>query len=155
MLIDHKGVRRYSLALLVCSVLLVMFPGGSPAQELDGIPEHVVKVALNPKSTVVYSGVMRKQVAAMGDAAAVAITKVLGGERPQTDIVDRILFVIEISFESPEAIVSKADQKPRTALFVLASLEQQPLNPEQKKRLVHLTKKLKTLDTGQKGESLN
>ena len=84
----------------------------------------------------------------MGDAAAVAITRVLAGERPQADIVDRILLVIEFSFESPEVIVNQADQKPRAALFVLAFLDQQPLRTEQRTRLLHLRKKLKTPASG-------
>jgi hypothetical protein len=144
MLHDRKVIPR-TAHFVVCLVVLVVMRSTSFAQELDGIPEHVIKVALNPRSSVIYSGVMRKQLMRMGDAAAVAITKVLTGERPQADIVDRILLAIEISFESPEAIVNQADRKPQTALFVLASLDRQPLSTEQRKRLVQLEKKLKTL----------
>ena len=125
--------------------LLLLLPATfSLAQELDGIPEHVVNVALNPKSAALYSGVMRKQLAPMGDAAAVAITKALSGERLRPEIVDRILLVIEFAFESPEAIVDLANLKPQTALFVLAYLDQQPLSAAQRERLVVLRKKLKT-----------
>jgi hypothetical protein len=88
---------------------------------------------------------MRKQLMAMGDAASVAITRILAGELPQTDTVDRMLLVIEFSFDSPEAIVNPDDQKPRTALFVLASLDQQKLGTEQKKRLRHLRTMLEAL----------
>jgi hypothetical protein len=141
---DSKGT-RYIAALVAFLSVLVILTSCSPGQELDGIPEHVVKAALDPKSDVIYSGVMRKQLTPMGDAAAVAVTKVLAGERPQADVVDRILLVIEISFESPQAILIQTDQKPKTAFFVLASLELQPLSTEQEKRLMQLRKKLKIL----------
>ena len=112
------------------------------------MPEHVVKVALNPKSEAIYSGVMRKQLMPMGDAAAVAITRVLAGKRPQSDTVDRVFLIIEFSFDSPEAIVNQADRKPKTALFVLASLDQQALSTKQKKHLIELRMKLEGLDSG-------
>jgi hypothetical protein len=133
--------------LIACGVFLVL-PNSSPAQELDGVPEHVVKAALNPKSEVIYSGVMRKQLMPMGDSAAVAITRVLAGERPQADTVDRVLLIIESSFDSPEAIVNQADQKPKTALFVLTSLDRQTLSTEQRKRLSQLRAKLEALGSG-------
>lgn len=80
-------------------------------------------MALNLNSSVIYTGVMRKQLVSMGNSAAVAITKVLAGEHPQADTVDRVLPIIESSFESPEASVNRADEQPKTALFVLASLD--------------------------------
>src|ERR1700751_4480719 len=133
---DRKSVMIVAI-LVACGVFLVL-PNSSSAQELDGVPEHVVKVALNPTSEAIYSGVMRKQLMPMGDAAAVAITRVLAGKRPQSDTVDRVLLIIEFSFDSPEAIVNQADGKPKTALFVLASLDQQALSTEQKKHLSEL-----------------
>jgi hypothetical protein len=135
--------RQFIRFLVACLAVFLVSPNSSPAQELDGVPEHVVKAALNPKSEVIYGGIMRKQLMPMGDAAAVAITKVLADERTSADIVDRILLIIEISFDSPEAIVSQADQKPKTALFVLASLDQRPLGVVQRRHLAELTKKLK------------
>jgi hypothetical protein len=138
----------YIPALVACLISLVISPSSSSAQELDGIPEHVVKAALNPKSSVIYSGIMRKQLMPMGDAAAVAVTRVLAGERPQADAVDRVLLIIEFSFDSPEAIANQADQQPKTALFVLASLDQQHLSVEQRNHLVQLRKKLKSLASG-------
>jgi len=131
-LYDPNGM-RHIVVLAACLALACTLSSSSRAQELDGSPEQIVKVALNPKSTVIYTGWMRKQLAPMGDAAAVAITKGLAGERPRADIVDRVLFVIEFAFDSPEAIVNQADQKPKTALFVLAFLNQEALSTEQKK----------------------
>jgi len=136
------------IAILVACAVFSVLPNGSSAQELDGVPEHVVKVALNPKSEAIYSGVMRKQLMPMGDAAAVAITRVLAGKRPQSDTVDRVFLIIEFSFDSPEAIVNQADRKPKTALFVLASLDQQALSTEQKKHLIELRMKLEGLASG-------
>jgi len=140
----RRSPLRYIAALVACLVMLVVSPSSSSAQDLDGIPEHVVKAALDPKSEVIYSGIMRKQLVRMGDAAAVAITRVLAGERPQADTADRILLIIEFSFDSPEAIANQADQRPKSTLFVLASLDQQHLSVEQRKRLVVLRMKLKS-----------
>jgi len=140
---DRRSVILIAI-LVACGVFSVL-PNSSPAQELDGVPEHVVKAALNPKSEVIYSGVMRKQLMPMGDAAAVAITRVLAGKRPQPDTVNRVLLIIEFSFDSPEAIVNQADRKPKTALFVLASLDHQELSTEQRKHLSELRMKLETL----------
>ena len=140
--------RRFAMfiaTLVACLVVFFVLPDSSPAQELDGVPEHVVTAALNPKSEVIYSGVMRKQLIRMGDAAAVAITRVLAGKRPQSDTVNRVLLIIEFSFDSPEAIVDEADQNPKTALFVLASLDQQALSTEEKKHLTELRMKLEAL----------
>jgi hypothetical protein len=145
-LMSHDSKRvRYIATLVACLVVLVVLPCSSIAQELDGVPEHVIKAALNPKSEVIFSGIMRKQLMPMGDAAAVAITKVLAGRRPQPDAVDRVLLIIEFSFDSPEAILNQADQKPKTALFVLASLDQQALSTEQRKSLGQLRAKLEAL----------
>jgi hypothetical protein len=141
---DHKEL-RYIAILGACLAALSFLTNSLPAQELDGVPDHVVKAALDPKSEVIYTGIMRKQLMRMGDAAAVAITRVLAGKRPQPDTVDRVLLVIEFSFDSPEAIVNQTDQKPKTALFVLASLDQQALSVEQKKHLSELRMKLETL----------
>ena len=144
MLRDRRLV-RVSTILVACLAVFFVFSDSSSAQELDGVPEHVVEAALNPKSEVIYSGVMRKQLTRVGDAAAVAITRVLAGKRPHAETVNRVLLIIEFSFDSPEAIVNQADQKPKTALFVLASLDQQILSVEQKKHLVELRMKLETL----------
>ncbi len=140
--------------LVACLAVFLVLPNSSSAQELDGIPEHVVKAALNPRSEVIYSGIMRKQLMPMGDAAAVAITRVLAGKRLQPDTVDRVMLVIEFSFDSPEAIVNQADQTPKTALFVLTSFDQQTLSTEQRKRLSQLRTKLEALASDPDHKSL-
>jgi hypothetical protein len=116
----RRNPSQHIAALVACLAILVVTPSSSSAQELDGIPERVIEAALNPKSEVIYSGIMRKQLMRMGDASAVALTGVLAGERPLQDTVDRVLLIIESSFDSPEAIANQADQQPQTALFVLA-----------------------------------
>jgi hypothetical protein len=135
----------YVATLVACLVVLVVLPSSSAAQELDGVPDHVIKAALSPNSEVIYSGIMRKQLMPMGDAAAVAITRVLAGKRLHPDTVDRVLLIIGFSFDSPETVVNQADQKPMTALFVLAALNQQALSTEQRKRLGRQRTKLEAL----------
>jgi len=78
----RRNPSQHIAAVVACLAILIISPSSSSAQELDGIPEHVIEAALNPKSEVIYSGIMRKQLMRMGDASAVAITRILAGERP-------------------------------------------------------------------------
>jgi hypothetical protein len=141
---DRNAI-RHIVVIGACLVLVGALTSSSPAQESGEAPEQIVDLALSPKSTVIYTGWMRKQLAPLGDAAAVAITKELAGKRPQADIVDRVLLIIEFAFDSTETIANQADQKPKTALFVLAFLNQQALSTDQRKNLHELRMKLKTL----------
>ena len=51
------------------------------AQVPDNSPEDAIRDALDQKSDFYGSGIMDKQLSRMGDAAAVAITKVIAGKK--------------------------------------------------------------------------
>ena len=71
-----------------------------------------------------YSGFVDKELGRMGDAAAVAVTKVLGGTANlPVDQVDTILTVIHLAFAAPQLVEVVSDREPRTALLVLRYLD--------------------------------
>ncbi|HEV2492757.1 MAG TPA: hypothetical protein VG204_06750 [Terriglobia bacterium] len=71
-----------------------------------------------------------------GDAAAVAITKVVGARDISSDGITRILLLIHMSFEAPRIIENPSDRQPRTTLFILKYLSTLPASPELKKKIV-------------------
>jgi len=85
---------------------------------------------------------MDKQLSRMGDAAAVAITKVVGGKKIDHTMVDRLLVIIQTAFSAPRIIDNQSDRKPRAALFVLQLLERQTSIPEQRRLILELRREL-------------
>ena len=56
----------------------------------------------------------------LGDAAAVAVTKVLAGRGSlSASEAESVLTVIHLAFSAPHLVDMQADKEPRTALFVL------------------------------------
>lgn len=89
-----------------------------PAQpQKTSTPEEAV-------SRIIDSGLLEghdsKVIGGIGDAAAVAVTKVLGGREPGTAQIDRVLIVLNMAFGG---VTSGPDAEPKTALFVLHQLE--------------------------------
>jgi hypothetical protein len=78
---------------------------------------------------------MIKQLSRMGDAACVALTKLLAENDPTPREIDRAVLVIETAFRDPLLVNTKEDRQPRTALFVLNSLALYSKTPEQKKQI--------------------
>lgn len=80
-------------------------------------------------------GQMRKHVAVMGDAAAVAVTRILAGKNPSAADTDMVLLVLNSAFTDPSAVAVVTDREPRTAFFVLQYLEFCASRPELKARI--------------------
>lgn len=72
----------------------------------------------------------------MGDAAAVAITKVVADKDLDADLVNRIILVITMAFAAPEIVDVQSDRQPRTILFLLRYLDSSTKDPELKKKVV-------------------
>jgi hypothetical protein len=89
-----------------------------------------------------YDGWTSKQLGATGDAAAVALTKVIAGGHLSARDITSALIVVDLSFASPKGIENESDRSPRTALFVLQYLDQQSRDPNQKKRIVDTQNRL-------------
>jgi hypothetical protein len=66
----------------------------------------------------------------LGDASAVALTKLLA-DKPITDTdIPHILVVVRLSCGSPEAVEEATDRRPRTTLYLLRSLSQATKDPK-------------------------
>jgi len=67
-----------------------------------------------------FDGHDDKALGHLGDAAAVAVTKVLAGRSSlSASETESILTVIHLSFSAPHLVDMQSDKEPRTALFVL------------------------------------
>ena len=75
-------------------------------------------------SRIIDSGLLEghdsKVIGGIGDAAAVAVTKILGGREPSAAQIDSVLIVLNMAFGG---VTSGPDAEPKTALFVLHQLE--------------------------------
>lgn len=97
--------------------------------------DHIVRAALDPKSSALGWGFTEGPLNRSGDAAAVAITRVVAGKDLAPDDVNRILIVIQKAFAAPRIVENTFDREPRTTLFVLKYLDSLPLSPELKGRI--------------------
>jgi hypothetical protein len=82
-----------------------------------------------------YEGHDVKIIGRMGDAAAVAVTKVFGEKELRPDDIDRILMVVHISFAAPRVVENESDRQPRTTLFLLRYLDRSTTDPALKRRI--------------------
>jgi hypothetical protein len=67
-----------------------------------------------------FDGHDQKLIAGTGDAAAVVVTKILGGRELSPRQIDYTLAVLNMAFAG---VASGPDAEPKTALFVLHELE--------------------------------
>jgi hypothetical protein len=70
----------------------------------------------------------------MGDAAAIVVTRVLAGRAVGTAEIDSVLVVLDSCFADP-SMVTAADREPRTALFVLRSMDSSTTDTKLKQRI--------------------
>jgi hypothetical protein len=70
-----------------------------------------------------WEGHDAKVIGSMGDAAAVAVTKVLAGRTLGPGEIERALLILNCSFGDPGLVEIPADRAPRTTLFVLRRLD--------------------------------
>ncbi|PYU17846.1 MAG: hypothetical protein DMG32_27085 [Acidobacteria bacterium] len=113
------------------------------AQVPDNSPEDAIRDALDQKSDFYGRGIMDKQLSRMGDAAAVAITKVIAGKKIDQVIIDRLLVILKTAFSAPRIVES--DRKPRAALFILQLVERLTSSSEQRGRILELRRELEQL----------
>jgi len=111
----------------------------------DNSPEDAIRDALDQKSDFYGSGIMDKQLSRMGDAAAVAITKVIAGKKIDQVIIDRLLVILKTAFSAPRIVENESDRKPRAALFILQLVERLTSSSEQRGRILELRRELEQL----------
>jgi hypothetical protein len=122
--------------LLVVFALLLL-SGSALCQTLT--PEQVIRRMLD---TGILEGHDHKVIGPMGDAAAVAVTKVLAGRNVSAADIDTVLVILESSFADPRMVDSVSDREPRTALFVLRSLDSYTADPQLKQRISATRKRI-------------
>jgi hypothetical protein len=76
---------------------------------------------------------MYKQIAKMGDAAGVSLTKVLAEKHLDDIDIKMSLVILRSSFADPSLVETEADRQPRAALFVLRCLERDAADASTKK----------------------
>ena len=82
-----------------------------------------------------FEGNMQKQIARMGDAASVSVTRVLAEREPSGNDIDIVLVILRSSFADPNGVETVTDREPRTTLFVLRSLNGYTSDADLKKRI--------------------
>jgi hypothetical protein len=106
---------RLSVAMLVsllfCSPAACQAPAG-----MEGAIERIIESGG-------YEGHDDKIIGRMGDAAAVAITKVVRDKDLSPAEIERVLLVIHMSFAAPRIVEIEADREPRTTLLLLRYLD--------------------------------
>ncbi len=95
-------------------------------------PEYVIQLMITSGS---LEGRESKLINGLGDAAAVAVTKVIAGKNLDAQKTDMILVILTGAFSDPGGVRIVADRQPRAAVFVLRYLDLCTADPELKKRI--------------------
>jgi hypothetical protein len=119
--------------------LVIVFSSLSYAQAGNN-PENVIKRMI---TTGFFEGHDEKVINSMGDSAAVVLTKILAGGEPNSTNIEMSLLVLQSSFADPRSIENPNDKQPRTALFVLKSMERYTQDVALKKRIADTTQYVK------------
>jgi hypothetical protein len=85
----------------------------------------------------------QKILGGMGDAAAVLLTKILGGEDLNPTKIDMSMVVLYEAFADPRTVEPASEREPRTALLLLRYLDLESKDAAQKKRIAETVKYLK------------
>jgi len=126
---------RTSLLVL----LLIVHPNISLGQAPDQIDaEHAVRTLMGELSQGFITGFAEKPVSRLGDAASVALTKVLADKLPTAKDIENILLVVRLAFARPSNVVNAPDRQPKTTLVLLQYLEAQPVDARLKARIVDM-----------------
>lgn len=120
------------MLIVVCVIMVI--PGGAFCQTST---EELVRSVIVSGA---YDGHVDKLLSGVGDAAAVAITKVLGekllsNQKLTPADVSGALLVIHLAFSAPRGIEAASDRQPKTTLFVLQYLSSSRTGPARKKAI--------------------
>jgi hypothetical protein len=122
---------RAKTGLLLALLVPVVLSGLAIGQANDRV-EGVIRAILD---TGFIDGHYIKEIGPMGDAASVAVTRVLAGRTLTAADIDNVLVVLGYAFADPSAVSNSSDRQPRTALFVLQCLDSSTSDAPLKKRI--------------------
>jgi hypothetical protein len=125
-------VRTFLLTLLLTVSSIGVLSQPTPAQRNA---EGVVKIVLSRASEQMYTSSDATELNKLGDASAVALTKLLGGKELTTDEIAQVVLIIRLSFNAPRIIEADSDVQPRTTLFVLKYLDNLPVSSALKQKI--------------------
>lgn len=103
---------------LLLSVVLIALRAALLGQAVPHDAESTVRQAL-AYANGGYTSTTEKELARLGDASAVAITKVVAGKPLGEQDVEHMLLIITLSYSGPRVIEASADRNPRTTLLLL------------------------------------
>lgn len=116
----------------ICLLIVVMLMYLTPSGYCQAPGEQIARSIISSGG---YNGVQEKALSKLGDAAAVAITKVLAETDPSSSNIDSALSVIHLAFAAPQLIEGPSDRQPTTTLFVLKYLALATTDVRVKQRL--------------------
>lgn len=124
-------------ALLLCVLTIFALPAQQQqqAQTPASDPVATVRNALSEVSEGLYTSWTEKELARLGDASSVSLTKLFAGKSLTRTDVDHALIIISLSFATPKLIQDSADREPRTTMFLLKNFEGLPLDDAMKQRI--------------------
>jgi hypothetical protein len=113
----RRNIRRALLLTAVCLGLSALLLG--QMEPLDA--EQAVRQAF-AHANEGFTSTDVKELGWLGDASAVALTKVVGGRVLDGRDIESMLLVITLSYEDPRIIRADSDREPRTTLLLLRYL---------------------------------
>ena len=115
------------MKLLVILFLITFLPVFVTAQTTVPTVEQEIQRTLD---SGVYYGITAKHISRIGDAAAVALTKVLGDKSVKGTEIRLALIVLNDAFARREIVENVSDREPRTALLLLQYLKYCTSDPQ-------------------------
>jgi len=107
------------LLVIVLIVLQVAVVGQT--QEPDA--ESIVRQALSQASRGTYTSTAQKELGRLGDASAVALTRIVGEKALDKSDIEPILLILTLSYAEPRVVKVDSDRQPRATLLLLRYLD--------------------------------
>lgn len=127
-------MRKNVRPILLLSALCLLLPAAliCQAEPLDA--EGAVRQSL-AHANGGFTSTDVKELGWLGDASAVAVTKIIGGRALEERDIEPILLVVTLSYGAPRLVKSDSDREPRTTLFLLHSLDLSTADPKLKGKI--------------------
>jgi hypothetical protein len=115
-------MRRSVTHILLFSTLFLVLPAALLCQAGPRDAEGDVRQALAHASEG-YTSTDVKELGWLGDASAVALTKIIGGRTPDARDIESMMLIVTLSYGAPGIVKIDSDREPRTTLFLLHYLD--------------------------------
>jgi hypothetical protein len=116
-------MRGFAMRVLLFSILLTILPSVLLGQtEQPDIEGQVQNAWRHLSQEGLYTSSDAKCLGRLGDASAVALTKIIGGKALDERDIEAALEMIQLSYDGPRLASNDLDRQPRTTFFVLRYL---------------------------------